>query len=59
MIREDEVGYVEIKYPLFVKGAAANVPPRKRKIRMEAVFFERAQPTWKPCKDTTYSQERD
>ena len=34
-------------YPLFVKGEAANVPPKNRKIRIEAVLVERAQPTWK------------
>jgi hypothetical protein len=56
-MREDKVAGVEIKYPLFVKGAAANMPPKNRKTRMEAVLFERAQPTWKPCGDTTYGEE--
>lgn len=37
--------YVEITYPLFVKGAAAKVPDMNRKTKMEAVFCERAQPT--------------
>jgi hypothetical protein len=32
-------------YPLFVKGAAAKVPAKNRKIKMEAVFCDRAQPT--------------
>jgi hypothetical protein len=36
--------YVEITYPLFVRGAAAKVPARNRKIKMEAVFYDRAQP---------------
>lgn len=38
------VGYT---YPLLVNGAAAKIPPNSLKIRMEAVFFERAQPIWK------------
>jgi hypothetical protein len=36
---------VESTYPLFVKGAAAKVPAKKRKIKIDAVFFDRAQPT--------------
>ena len=35
-------------YPLFAKGAAAKMPLSRRKIRIEAVFGDRAQPTWKP-----------
>ena len=35
------------KAPLFVNGALAKHPPRNRKIRMEAVFLESAQPIWK------------
>lgn len=38
----------ERTYPLFVRGADANTPPRNRKTRIEPVFRERAQPTWKP-----------
>jgi hypothetical protein len=34
-------------HPLFVKGAAAKMPPNKRKMRSEAVFFDNAHPTWK------------
>jgi hypothetical protein len=37
--------YVEITYPLFVKGAAAKVPARNRNTKMEAAFCESAQPT--------------
>ena len=32
-------------HPLFVSGAAAKVPPIKRKTRIEPVLGERAQPT--------------
>jgi hypothetical protein len=35
---------VETTYPLFVKGAAAKVPARKRKIKIDAVFVDKAQP---------------
>ena len=35
-------------YPLFVKGDEAKVPPKNRKMRIDAVFLERAAPTWNP-----------
>jgi hypothetical protein len=38
---------VDYTYPEFAKGAAANVPPRKRKIKMDAMFCDKAQPIWK------------
>lgn len=36
--------YIKTTYPLFVKGAAAKVPAKNRKIKMEAVFRDSAQP---------------
>lgn len=38
----------ELAYPVFVRGAAAKVPLRKRNIIIDAVFFDNAQPTVKP-----------
>ena len=35
-------------YPLITRGAAANVPPRNRKIRIAPVLGDNAQPTWNP-----------
>jgi hypothetical protein len=34
--------------PAFVNGQLANVPPKNLKIKMDATFLLRAQPTWKP-----------
>ena len=36
--------------PEFVRGAAANVPPKKRKMRTDAVFLASALPTKKHYK---------
>ena len=47
---------VETTYPLFVKGAAAKTPAKNRKIKMEAVFLDRAQPIWNPYNNTGYNQ---
>jgi hypothetical protein len=37
--------------PTLVNGAAANVPPRKRRMRKAAVLFARAVPTCKNLKE--------
>lgn len=37
-------------YPLLVKGAAAKIPPSRRKIKMDAVFRESAHPICVPTK---------
>ena len=34
-------------YPEFVNGAAANVPPRKRKMSIDAAFVDSATASWK------------
>jgi hypothetical protein len=47
--REAALQMSEMRAPLFPKGAAANIPPKNLKIMMDAVFLERAHPTWKPC----------
>lgn len=39
-----------ITYPLFVKGAAENIPHNKRKTMMDAEFFDKAQPSVKHLK---------
>ena len=36
----------DVTYPLLARGAAAKVPPRKRKIRRDAVFGATAHPIW-------------
>ena len=38
----------EMRAPLLVNGAAANVPPSNLKMMIEAVFLDKAHPTWKP-----------
>ena len=37
-----------MRAPLLVNGAAANVPPSNLKMMTEAVFLDKAHPTWKP-----------
>ena len=40
-----QITNISCTHPLFVSGAAANTPPRKRNTRIEAVLRESAHPT--------------
>jgi len=47
-----DIGKNHDRAPELVSGAEAKHPPRKRKIKMEAVFLDKAQPIWKPIYTT-------
>lgn len=49
----------DTRAPLFARGAAAKTPPRKRKTRIDAVFFAKAHPTWKPWKEVSKDRRGD